>query len=68
MYSDRIIAWMTAFPCMLYQRLQVQFNGHLCAVHDVADTVYVGVLTTLQPDKKPSAEWHRRCNGTENQY
>ena len=27
----------TAFPCILYQRLQVRLDGHLCAVHAVAD-------------------------------
>ena len=33
---------MTAFPCILCQRLQVQLDGHFCAVHAVA-----GVLRSV---------------------
>ena len=30
-------------PVLLYQRLQVRLDGHLCAVHDVADMQEVSV-------------------------
>ena len=28
---------MTAFPCILYQRLQVRLDGHFCTMHAVVD-------------------------------
>ena len=36
---------MTAFLCMLYQRLQVRLDGHFCAVHALADMRGSGCLT-----------------------
>ena len=37
LYSDCVLARTTALPCILYQRLQVRLDGHLCTVHAVAD-------------------------------
>ena len=37
LYSDRILARMTVFSCMLHQRLQVRLDVHFFAVHAVAD-------------------------------
>ena len=31
--DGRMIAKMTAFPCILYQHLQVWLDGHVCAVY-----------------------------------
>ena len=46
--SDRLTARMTAFPCTLYQRLQVRLDGHFCDVHAVADTLSSVCLTYLR--------------------
>ena len=35
----------TAFPCIVYRRLQVRLDGHFCAVHAVADTLRSVCLT-----------------------
>ena len=47
MYSDRILARMTVFPCILYQRLQVRLDGHVCAVLAVGDMLRSVCLTYL---------------------
>ena len=39
LFSDRLLARMTAFPCILYQRLKVRLDGHFCAAHAVADVL-----------------------------
>ena len=44
-YSDRIIASMTAFPCILHQRPHVRLARHFCAVHAVADMLISVCLT-----------------------
>ena len=43
LYVDRIIARMTAFPCIIYQRLQMRLEGHFCAVYALADILRVSV-------------------------
>ena len=39
---------MTAFPCILYQRLQVRLDKHFCDVHAVADMLRGVCLTCLR--------------------
>ena len=43
--KDRVVARMTAPPCILYQRLQVRFDGHFCAVRAVAEVLGSVCLT-----------------------
>ena len=46
LYSHRIIASVTAFPYILYQRLQVRLDGHFCVMHAVADRLRSICLTS----------------------
>ena len=46
-YSERSIARMAACPCILYQRLQMRLDRHVCAVHAVTDMLRSVCLTYL---------------------